>query len=503
MKTIQFMDTTLRDGEQTEGVSFTAEEKLAIVEYLLEKVNVDAIEVTSAKISDSELVSVSKIMEWAKENNRLDKIEVLGFVDGTASAQWIHDAGCRVINLLTKGSLRHLKGQLRKSSEEHAADIQKVFEFAKENGMTVNAYLEDWSNGMKDSKEHVLYMVKKLQEFGVNRVMLADTLGVLDYERTFTYVTELVKKFPTITFDFHGHNDYELATANSMAAVKAGVTRLHTTVNGLGERAGNTKLASAVAALNDLSDFKTHVNEKELINVSNLVESISGLRLAATTPVVGKNVYTQGCGVHADGDRKDNLYHNPLTPERFGSERRYSLGKTSGMASVEQNLEQLGVTLDKDQKKKVLERIKELAHKKQNMSKEDLHYIITDVIETPESRKIELVDYDFRLTHSGSPEARVKLRIHAGEEEATATGSGQYDAFMNALRKIFGPKKLPELVDYSLIIPPGGKTSALVETVIKWQKGDKVFRTRGLDSDQLLAAIKATIKMLNMGSYWE
>lgn len=494
------MDTTLRDGEQTEGVSFTNDEKLTIVKYLLEKVKVDAVEITSARISESEFKAVSEITEWAKKNGHIDKIEILGFVDGAKSAQWIYDAGCRVINLLTKSSLKHLKGQLKKTPEEHASDIKQVFDFAKNKGMTVNAYLEDWSNGMKDSKDYVLFLTKKLEEYGVNRLMLADTLGVLDYESTYQFVSEMVKSFPNLKFDFHGHNDYELATSNSIAAVRAGATRIHATVNGLGERAGNTKLTSIVAALNDISGFGLNVNEKELGEISILVESISGVGLAPNTPVIGRNVYTQACGVHADGDRKGSLYHNKLNPERFGGERRYSLGKTSGIASIEQNLEQLGINLDEEQKKKVLERIKGLSQKKERITKEDLPYIIADVIETPKATKIELIHYKFKLENRSSPEATIILKIGDKEEEAAARGDGQYDAFMNALKKIHLPKdkKIPELIDYSLRIPTGGKTSALVETIITWKKGDKIFRTRGVDSDQLLAAIEATVKMLNM-----
>lgn len=498
MKQIKIMDTTLRDGEQTEEVSFTTDEKLTIARYLLERVNVDAIEATSARISEDELKSVKKITEWAKENGYLDKIEVLGFVDGIKSAEWIHDAGCKVINLLTKGSLKHLKGQLRKTPEEHANDIKQVFDFAKSKGMKVNAYLEDWSNGMQDSKEYVFFLVEKLSEFGINRVMLADTLGVMDYEKTHDFVSELVRKFPEVKFDFHGHNDYDLAVSNTIAAVKAGATRAHTTVNGLGERAGNTKLASLVAALNDLSGYSVNVNEKKLSKLSSIVASVSGMMIAANTPVVGQNVFTQNCGVHADGDKKGDLYHNKLNPERFGEIRRYSLGKTAGMASVEQNLEQLGIELDKEHKKKVLDRIKELAHKKQKITREDLPYIITDVLETPAANKVELLDYKFKLDKEGAPEAKIKLRIDKKEQEATATGDGQYDSFMNALKKIYGETKFPNLIDYSVIIPPGGKTSALVETIITWVKDDKVFKTKGVDSDQLLAAIEATIKMLNM-----
>lgn len=497
---MEILDTTLRDGEQTVGVSFLPEEKFSIARFLLEQVKVDAIEVASARISEGERSAVRKICSWAQKNKVLDKIEVLGFVDGVRSAEWINDCGCQVINLLTKGSLRHLEGQLHKTREEHVDDIKQVCDYAARNSMKVNVYLEDWSNGMQHSKEYVFFLVGKLQEFGVNRVMLADTLGVLDYEKTFDYVRELVNMFPKLRFDFHAHNDYEMAVSNSIAAAKAGVIRLHTTINGLGERTGNAKLASLVAALKDFFG-KVNVDENKLAEASSLVESFSGMHIAANTPIVGENVFTQNCGVHADGDKKGNLYHNALSPERFGKERRYALGKTSGIASIDQNLDQLqlDISLDREQKKKLLARIKELGDRKHFITREDLPFIIADVIGSPRFKRIELVDYGFELNTGQQPKARIELKIDGVKKLSGSNGDGQYDAFMNAVKKVFS--NIPELIDYNVRIPPGGKTSALVETKITWKKDGKIYTTRGVDSDQLLAGIQATMKMLNLNGF--
>lgn len=501
-KKIEIMDTTLRDGEQTEGVSFTESEKCTIAKSLLKDVNVDAIEITSARMTDDEFNTAKKIASWAQNNDCLEKLEVLGFADRGKSLEWIDKTGIKVMNLLAKGSLKHVELQLKKTKEEHVEDIISLMKEAKNKGISMNVYLEDWSNGMRDSKDYVIYLIDNLTRKGVNRVMLADTLGILDDTSTYRYVKELADKFPETTFDYHGHNDYDLSLANSIAAVRAGARRIHTTVNGLGERTGNTKLASVVVALKDLEGIQSGIKEKKLIKISNLVETFSGQAISANSPIVGRNVFIQNCGVHADGDKKGKLYHTSLTPERFGAMRRYSLGKTSGIASIEQNLKhmQMDDNLTKEQKKKILAKVKELSQKKESITSEDLPFIMDDVMGSPETKKIRIKDYEFRIMHGFYPEARVILDFKGKEKRGNATGDGQYDAFMNAIKRIYENEKknIPELIDYAVRIPPGGKTNALVETTISWRYPDNVMKTKGVDSDQLVAAIEATIKMLNL-----
>lgn len=174
---IEILDTTLRDGEQTSGVSFTVREKLSIARLLLDELHVDRIEVASARVSDGEFESVRRIARWAEERGFLDRVEVLGFVDGGVSLRWIADAGCRVMNLLAKGSLRHCELQLRKTPEQHVADICEAIEAASAEGIAVNLYLEDWSNGMRFSKDYVYGMIDALRDRPIARFMIPDTLA--------------------------------------------------------------------------------------------------------------------------------------------------------------------------------------------------------------------------------------------------------------------------------------------------------------------------------------
>lgn len=499
---IEIMDCTLRDGEQTSGVSFLPHEKLMMARMLLKDINVDRIEVASARVSDGEKDAVKMICRYANQIGMLNKVEVLGFVDGTQSIDWICGCGCKVINLLAKGSLKHCTHQLHKTPEEHINDIKNSLRYAAERNIGVNLYLEDWSNGMKNSPEYVYQIMDALIDTNVNRFMLPDTLGVLNPLQVIEFFRKMIKRYPNAHFDFHAHNDYDLAVSNSLAAVLSGAKGLHVTVNGLGERCGNAPLASVQAILKDQFHAKTNIKESRLNDISKLVVGYSGIAIAPNQPIVGENVFTQVAGVHADGDNKDNLYCNDLIPERFGRKREYALGKNSGKANIARNLKELGLELSAEQTKKVTKRITELGDRKEIVTQDDLPFIVSDVLKhsAPENR-IKLVSYMVSLAYGLKPLASVKVSINGNLYEADSTGDGQYDAFVKSLRKIYKEKlgrTFPLLENYAVTIPPGGRTDALVQTVITWRFGDKMIRTRGLDVDQTEAAIKATIKMLNM-----
>lgn len=500
---LEVMDTTLRDGEQTNSVSFSVIEKLTLAQILLQEVKVDRIEVASARVSEGELNAVTAITSWAKDAGFIDKVEVLTFVDGGVSIEWMKKAGAKVMNLLTKGSLNHLTHQLKKSPEEHFEDIQLVLDKAQEADITVNVYLEDWSNGMRNSPDYVFQSLDFLTGSKVvSKILLPDTLGILTPQETTKFIRQTLDKYPNHHFEFHAHNDYDLGTANVLAAVYEGIHGIHLTVNGMGERAGNASLASAIAVIKDFAkDVETSVNEESLYSASKIVESFSGLRIPENKPIVGENVFTQTAGIHADGDKKNNLYFSELMPERFGRKRVYALGKTSGKANIENNLRDLGIRLSEEDLKKVTAHIIQLGDKKEIVTKEDLPFIISDVLDS-NTLKQDIQIKGYVLTHAANLKPSATLQVAFGTDiyEEHAQGDGQYDAFMNALKKIYSKKKLnlPRLVDYMVRIPPGGNSDALCETIITWQHDGKEFKTRGLDSDQTVSAIKATQKVLNI-----
>jgi D-citramalate synthase len=497
---IEIMDTTLRDGEQTSGVSFLPSEKLQIAKLLLEELKVDRIEVASARVSEGEMEGVKKITQWASEKGYLDRVEVLGFVDTPASVDWILESGAQVMNLLTKGSENHLIHQLKKTPEKHFEDIRKSVEYAQSKKVSVNVYLEDWSNGMRNSVNYTMDLIGYLTQLPVRRIMLPDTLGLLHPREVSHFIKLITSEYADTHFDFHAHNDYDLSVANVLEAIYNGISGIHTTVNGLGERAGNAPLESVIAVLKDFTDFRLNVKENKIFRVSKLVEQFSGQHIPPNKPVVGENVFTQTAGIHADGDNKKNLYFNDLLPERFGRQRKYALGKTSGKANIVKNIQELGISLEPDELTKVTQRIIELGDKKERVTTEDLPYIISDVLQNNSiSHNIFIEGYNLSHSKGLKPTVQLKININGESFEEGSSGDGQYDAFMKALKKIYKSinRELPKLINYHVTIPPGGKTDAFVETVITWEYG-KIFKTKGLDSDQTVAALKATEKMLNI-----
>ena len=496
---VQLMDTTLRDGEQTQGVSFTPDEKVSIAKALLQSLNVDRIEVASARVSLGEKQAVSSLMQWAEQEQVADRIEILGFVDHTKSVDWITSSGAKVINLLTKGSEKHCTEQLRKTPSQHIADVRETIYYAIEQGLSVNIYLEDWSNGYSDNPEYVYNMVSELSDLPIQHYMLPDTLGIMSPDEVHTSLSDMIRRFPQLKFDFHPHNDYGLATANALTAAKVGISAIHCTVNCLGERAGNAFLAEVAVVLKDKLGIESSINEQRIHQISQMIENFSGKITSANAPIIGADVFTQTSGIHADGDNKGGLYQTVLGPERFERTRTYALGKMSGKASLEKNLEDLNIDLSAEQKTKLLQRIVTLGDQKSTITPEDLPFIIADLLESKDYSHIELLDCS--ITSGLNVDSTASIRVRIGDEmyKSAGSGNGGFDAFSMAIQAIMQKVGFdyPSLENYQVRIPPGGKTSALTESFISWQQDNKTFRTRGVSSNQVFAGVQATMRMLN------
>jgi D-citramalate synthase len=494
------MDTTLRDGEQTQGVSFTPAEKVNIAKALLQWLHVDRIEVASARVSQGEKEAVTSINEWARQEGFAGRVEVLGFVDHTRSVDWILETGGNVINLLTKGSEKHCREQLGKTLEQHTQDILQTIHYALQKGLTVNVYLEDWSNGYQNSPNYVFGLMDHLKDAGISHFMLPDTLGVMSPEEVLASIGDMCSRYPSLQFDFHPHNDYGLATANVMAAVRAGVSSVHCTVNCLGERAGNASLAEVAVVLRDKMGVELSIDETHIVRISQMVENFSGKRVAANAPIIGTDVFTQTAGIHADGDHKGGLYKTRLSPERFSRTRSYALGKMSGKASLKKNLELLEVDLSEENQKKVLARIVQLGDSKQTITTDDLPFIIADVLESKSYEHIRLLNCSITSGLHLESTASIRVEVNGEKHSASGSGNGGFDAFIDALDKVLKlhDYTLPSLADYEVRIPKGGHTDALTECVITWDCGPELRKTRGVHANQVFAGVMATLKIINM-----
>ncbi len=497
---IRLLDTTLRDGEQTQGVSFSSNEKMNIARALLQSLKVDRIEVASACVSEGEKEAVSRITSWAAEEGLVDRVEVLGFVDYKRSVDWISSAGGKVINLLCKGSEKHCREQLGKDLNSHIEDIVRTVEYAHEQGLRANMYLEDWSNGYNDSKDYVFGLIEGTAHLGIEHYLLPDTLGLMSPSEVHDSLTDMMTSFPEQEFDFHPHNDYGLATANVLAAVEAGINNIHCTMNCLGERAGNASLAEVAVALKDKLGMQLSIDETNITLLSRMVENFSGKWIAANTPIVGADVFTQTAGIHADGDLKGDLYVTNLSPERFARKRTYALGKMSGKASLINNLDELGIQLSEEEQAKVLERIVQLGDSKHVITSEDLPFIIADVMESKDYHHITLLNCYINTGFNVESTASIRVEYKGEELQGTGAGNGGFDAFMDAITSILKDKdfNMPELVDYEVHIPRGGQTNALTECIINWEGVERRFKTRGVDANQVMAAVKATLRMINL-----
>jgi D-citramalate synthase len=330
--------------------------------------------------------------------------------------------------------------------------------------------------------------------------MLPDTLGVMAPQEVFDSLSDMTARYPEQRFDFHPHNDYGLATANVMAAVRAGVNSIHCTVNCLGERAGNASMAEISVVLRDKMNINLSIDESYIVQLSTMVESFSGKRVPANAPIVGADVFTQTAGIHADGDSKGGLYKTRLSPERFSRTRSYALGKMSGKASLTKNLEALGLKLSEENQQRVLARIVKLGDSKELITTEDLPFIIAEVLESKNYHHIKLLHCSVTSELNLKSTVSIRVDVDGDVHHATGSGNGGFDAFTYAMNEVMASKNyvLPKLADYEVRIPRGGHTNALTECVITWDCDGQETKTRGVHSNQVFASILAALRIINL-----
>jgi 2-isopropylmalate synthase len=492
---IIIFDTTLRDGEQSAGASLTLNEKLQIA-YQLEKLGVDVIEAGFPISSPGEFEAVKLISKKIKKCvvcalSRAVKKDI------ETAYQAIKSAKKPRIHTFIMTSDIQIKYQLKKTKDEVLKMVEDAVKFARK-------LCEDVEfSAMDASRTDWDYLVKVFSvalEYGAKTLNVPDTVGYSmpwEFGNLIKYLKENIPDVEKSIISVHCHNDLGLAVANVLEAIKAGARQIECTVNGIGERAGNTSLEEVVMGIkvrNDLLNYETGINTKEIYRSSRLVSELTGIPVQPNKAIVGANAFSHQSGIHQNGVLKEKSTYEIMKPETIGiPSSRIVLGKLSGRHAFKKKIEEFGYHLKEQELERAFLKFKELADKKKIVEDEDLIAIVTE-----EVKKIPQI-YTLEYLHISSgnktiPTATVKLKTDKKVIQEAACGDGPVDALCKAINRIV--KRNPKLISYSLKAVTGG-TEALGEVNVKIQDGKDIFFGKGISTDIVEASAKAYLNAIN------
>ena len=485
---IRIFDTTLRDGEQTPGISLTPEKKLKIARQL-DVLGVDSIEAGFAAASEGEMEAIRLI---AKEGL---KAEVYSFARGVKrDIDAVIESGADAVFLVVPTSDMHLEYKLRKSKEEILSLVNMCTQYAKDHGLKVEFGAED---ATRSDMEFLKRVISEAVSAGADIVSPCDTVGILTPERTYEFFSELRKEFPEVLFSVHCHDDFGMAVANSIAALRAGANEVHTTVNGLGERAGNAALEEIVVALKLLYNVETSIKSELLYETSILVSRVTGMSVQPNKAVVGENAFVHESGIHTHAILSKPLTYEPIPPEIVGRTRRLAAGKHAGSRGLKAALREMGLHPTEDQLKEIFLRVKAIGDKGKRVTDADLLAIAESVMGLPKFRAIKLEELTVVTGDHVTPTASVRLNMNGKVLTEAATGVGPVDAAINAVRKAVLAVEPIRLEEYHVNAITGG-TNAVVEVTVRLRKGDRVATAMGVHEDIVMASVEAMLSGMNV-----
>jgi len=481
-------DTTLRDGEQTPGVSLTPEKKLEIARQL-DKLGVNIIEAGFAAASQGEMEAISLI---SKENL---KAEICSFARGVKKdIDAVVKSGADSVFLVIPSSDLHIKHKLKKSKDEILELTAKSVKYAKDSGLIVELGPEDATRAdMKFLKK----MIAKGISEGADRVTPCDTVGILTPERTYKFYSELKDAFPDVKLGAHCHDDFGMAVANSIAALKAGADEVHVTMNGLGERAGNAALEEVIVSLKLLYNVETSIKTESLYDTSLLVSRLTGISVQPNKAIVGENAFVHESGIHTHAILSKPLTYEPIPPEIVGRTRRLAVGKHAGSRGIKAALEEMGLHPSEEHLEEIFRRVKALGDKGKIVTDADLYAVAEAVMGLPTTRAIKLEELTVVTGNKVIPTASVRLNLNGNPLTEAATGIGPVDAAMQAIRKAVSAVEPIRLEEYHVNAITGG-TDALVEVIVRLRKGDRVVTAMGAHGDIVMASVEAMLNGMNV-----
>ena len=486
---IRIFDTTLRDGEQTPGVSFPPDQKLLIA-HQLDKLGVDTIEAGFPSVSEGERKAVAAI---AKAGLDAEICALARCLKEDVEAALACDTDC--IHVFIATSDIHLKHKLKLTREEVLAEAVKWVEYAKKHGVVVEFSAED---ATRSELDYLKRIYSAAVEAGADRINVPDTVGVIT-PRGMNYLITELKRVIEVPISVHCHDDLGLAVANSLAGVEAGAEQIHVAINGLGERAGNAALEEVVMALRTLYGVKPAIKTELLVETSDLLERATGIILPPNKAIVGDNAFAHEAGVHVHGVLEFPGTYEPLSPELVGHHRRLVLGKHAGARSVRKQLEDLGMRPARMQLTEITKRIKELGDKGKRVTDADLRAIAESVLGKlpPEERVVELKEVTVTTGSTITPTASVRLKIRGEERIGSATGVGPVDAAICAIRNVMKEISALRLKEYHLDAITGG-SDALAEVTVKLEdERGNLYIAKGVREDVVIASVEAMIHGIN------
>ncbi|MDI9614138.1 2-isopropylmalate synthase [Methanothermobacter sp.] len=482
---VRVLDTTLRDGEQTPGVSLTPEEKLRIA-LKIDDLGADIIEAGSAITSEGEREGIRKI---TSEGLNAEICSFARAVRDDIDAALSCDVDS--VHLVVPTSDLHLEHKLRKTREEVLEQAVDCTEYAVDHGLLVELSAED---STRSDMEFLRRVFSEGIAAGAERICACDTVGMLTPERSYEFYGELSELGAPLSV--HCHNDFGLAVANSLAGLRAGASEVHATINGIGERAGNAALEEVVVALKSLYDVDTNINIEMLYETSRMVARMTGVYLQPNKAIVGENAFAHESGIHADGVLKKAETYEPITPEMVGHRRRFVMGKHIGTHALRQRLDELGMKVDEDKLMEIFRRVKALGDMGKCVTDVDLQAIAEDVLGVMEDKVVDLEEVTIVSGNRVTPTASVKLKVDGNEVLEAGIGVGPVDAAIVAIKKSLEDFADITLEEYHVDAITGG-TDALIDVVIKLRHGDRIISARSTQPDIIMASVEAFLSGVN------
>ena len=484
---IYIFDTTLRDGEQTPGVALTVDEKMQIAQKL-NNLGVDKIEVGFPASSKGEIESAKRINSLSLDSTLVGLARSL-----EKDIDAVIDSDLGYVHTFIGTSPLHRDYKLKMSKQAIIETAVNAVEYAKDHGLTVEFSAED---ATRTERDFLFEVFRSVVDAGADFLDVPDTVGVLTPVFTRELITDIRNNF-SAPISVHFHNDFGLATANSLTAIECGANQAHVTVNGLGERTGNCSLEELVITLKVAYGIDLGLDTTRLYSLSHLVGRFTGVKMPVNKPIVGDNAFAHESGIHVHGILNNANTYEPMSPELVGHSRRIVLGKHTGANALKSKLKEYHIDLNEDQFCKVFDEIKSLGDSGKCVTDDDLIAIATT--ELGSARETPIVIKGLSLSSGAivSPTATVKLEIDGVEKETASTGVGPVDAALNAIRNLIQDSIDVELEEYNLEAITGG-TDALAEVfVISSDSHGNKSTGRSTNQDIVMASILAVLDSIN------